>query len=88
MKLKQPRGLLPIDKKQADLSTPETMYQLQASPSVNQSLSSQSSGLRELQTPLKAPIRAPKMPKLDLNTQIEDDIDKVGVKDFIKNKKR
>lgn len=26
LKLKQLRGLLPIDKKQADLSTPETMY--------------------------------------------------------------
>ena len=38
-----------------------------------------------MDSPLKKPVRAPKMPKLDLGAQLEnDDVDKVNVKDFIK----
>lgn len=44
------------------------------------------SGSKELSTPLKAPLKPTKMANLDLN--IEDDIDKINVKDFIKNKRR
>ena len=40
-----------------------------------------------MKSPLKPPIRAPKMPKLELaaNALDEDDVDKINIKDFIKN---
>ncbi len=44
-------------------------------------------GLRQLASPLKRPLRAPKMAKLELN-QGEDDLNQVDIKDFIKQTKR
>jgi hypothetical protein len=45
-------------------------------------------GMRELPSPVKPPPRAAKMPKLELSNQREDDINSVGVRDFIKASKR